>query len=646
HFRPNNPVTQGTTNLSTASFCSSSVTEDAAYFRLDGDDFLQDWTNRNMIVTSNVWTNVPFMTGYRGDRSIGLSVNPATLLDFGTTTQAVTPDFANGLTSVGGIYEMEDGPQINDDPTIALVADATFDAPNILLRVNTRRCTNVQVSWRLRDLNPTNTATVQPVSVQARVGTSGNFTSIYSIANANNGGDIPGSVTLATTYNDQERVQIRWMTTNAGPTNSTPDNMIGIDDIKVSGTCTPPPDGAAYYQLKNTVTLTQDAFGRITTPSTVIYDVANWERVAVPASQRQNFANWFSYYRNRTTAAVSAMSRAFAPFDGNIRVVWQNLGNNAATAGVEAPVLTDQPIYKFADEAVNSNVRTRFYNWLFQIPASGGTPNIAASVRVGEYFKRAGGAVDNNPYWDRDLDRELSCRQNFHINMSDGFWNGGNPHVGGTVANRRYVGTSATLPDGRAYNPGDAQTKFFNRFTGTAISPTMTDVMFHYWASDLRPDFTAAAATRLKVPPFIPDRSTNLFGIPITSGQDPRNNLEVYWNPANDPASWSHLVNFNISFGLDGTLPNTPEVLRELRLGTSSTFIWPYPVVGTDDGRKLDDFWHAALASRGRFLSAQNPEQLITVLQEVIASINARRGASTAVSVSLPIITDGTTGYT
>jgi type IV pilus assembly protein PilY1 len=652
HFRPNSPVNQGTTNLSTASFCSSSVNEDAAYFRIDSDDFTQDWTNRNMIVAADDWANVPFMTGYRGDRSIsGVGMNPATLLDFGSTAQRVTPDFADGLTATGGIYEMEEGAQINDDPTIALVADGTYDTPNILLRINTRRCTDVQVSWRLRDLNPDNTSAIQPVSVQARVGTSGNFTSLYSIDNANTGGDNPGSITLAASYAGQERVQIRWITANAVGD----DNMIGIDDIVVSGTCTPDPDGAAYYRLKDSVTLEQDSFGRITTPSNVIYDRTNWERVSLPASQRQNFANWFSYYRNRTTAAASAMSRAFAPFDANIRVVWQNLGNNRNTAGVDAPILTNQPIYKFEDDPLNTNVRTRFYDWLFQIPASGGTPNVAASVRVGEYFKRAGGAVDSNPYWDRNYSdstesRELSCRQNFHINMSDGFWNGGNPHVGGAVADRRYVGTSLSapnaLPDGRAYNTADQQTKFFNRFTGTAVTPTLTDVMFHYWATDLRPDFTAADATRLKVPPFIPDRSTGLFGVPIAAGQDPRDNLEVYWNPANDPATWAHLVNFNISFGMSGTLPNTPEVLRELRLGTSSTFIWPYPVVGTDDARKLDDFWHAALASRGRFLSAQNPEQLISALQEIIASIIARRGASTAVSVSLPIITDGTTGYT
>ena len=104
---------------------------------------------------------------------------------------------------------------------------------------------------------------------------------------------------------------------------------------------------------------------------------------------------------------------------------------------------------------------------------------------------------------------------------------------------------------------------------------------------------------------------------------------------------------FNISFGVDGTSAATPPTCTATYAWAGPIWIWPYPGgSGTDDARKLDDFWHAALDSRGRFLSANNPEELISSLQEVIASIVARRGASTAVSVSLPIITDGTTGYT
>lgn len=644
HNRPSSPnTTLGTRNLRTSSFCrTAQPLADATYYQLEGGDFAQDWEDTGLISANNNWNGVPHLYGYANDRSGStVDINPQTLTGYTTTSLNVTANSTNPATTSGGIFELS-GASVGGNPTIGLQGASNRDAPYILLRLNTVRCTAAQLQYRLRDLNPANTTAVQQIDVQIRTPDSGNFTSINYHANANNGGVIDASVNLDAAYLGKEKVQIRWMTTNA----SGNDNMIGVDDIKLIGTCTQQTtdENAGYYRLKDSVTLTTDAFGRITTDQATLYDAANWEWVPLPVSQRQNFANWYSYYRNRNRSATTAMSRAFAPFNEAIRVAWQNLGNNTdEDPNVDAPIFGDDtPIYKFVDEAVNNNVRTRFYNWLFQIPADEGTPNIAASIRAGKFFQRAGGAVDKNPYWDRDLNRELSCRQNFHINMSDGFWNGGNTFAG---TGQRYLGDNTTLPDNRSYDRGNPETNFFHRFSGTLIKPTLADVMFHFWATDLRPDFADQDSTRLKVPPFIPDRSTTLFGNPVGSGQNALDNLEVYWNPANDPATWPHLVNFNISFGLEGTLPQTPGVYESLRRGDDPTFIWPYPVVGTDDGRKLDDFWHAALVSRGRFLSAKNPEELITSLQEIIASIIARRGASTAVSVSLPIITDGTTGY-
>ncbi len=653
HFRPNSPVAQGTRNLATTAFCNS-TSEDSTYFPLDGGSFGENWTNIDLLLANDDWSNFAYMTASSENRSgTTEGIDPQTLTGYTSGNTRVVANAIDATITAGGIYEMEDGPQVqdpggNDDPTIAFQGASDNDAPYLLLRLNTRRCTNITVSWRLRDLNPANTAAIQQVAVQGRVGTSGNFTNLAYVNNANTGGDTPGSVTLASTYNGNERVQIRWITTNAVGN----DNMIGVDDITVTGTCTATAAGASYYQLKSSVAVTQDANGRITTPASVLYDKANWERVPVPADQRQNFANWYSYYRTRTNSAATAMTRAFAPFDQNIRMVWQNLWANAA-----APVLAvnSTPIYKFVDGPETNNVRTAFYYWLYSIPASGNTPTIAATNRVGNYFTGGRGSVaaDTNPYWDRDLNRELSCRQNFHINMSDGYWNNTNPaptainDASGTSQGLRYVNGTWVLPDLRTYNPSDPETVIFNRFTGTPLRPSLTDVAFHYWASDLRPDLTAADATKLKVPPFIPDRSTDLFPQVLPPGSDPRDDREIYWNPANDPATWPHLVNFNISFGLEGRLPQSPSVYRALRLGNDPLIAWAHQasVTGTNPD-KLDDFWHAALVSRGRFLSAKNPEQLISALQEIIASIIARRGASTAVSVSLPIITDGTTGYT
>ena len=170
-----------------------------------------------------------------------------------------------------------------------------------------------------------------------------------------------------------------------------------------------------------------------------------------------------------------------------------------------------------------------------------------------------------------------------------------------------------------------------------ADNRSMADIAWHYWRTNLRPDFG------LRVPPFIPDRTTTLFGTPLAPGADPRDNAEIYWNPANDPATWPHMVNFFIGLGVDGTIPRNDTSYLRLRQGLIQ---WPATDLGTDDEKKMDDIWHAAINSRGKYFSTSNPAELTTALDEIIASIVSRRGASTAVSVSLPIITDGTTGYT
>ena len=645
HNRPTNAVTTlGTRNLANSSYCRAVMAAaDPLYHILAGASFNQDWSDTGLI-TGNSWAGHPFMTNNRGDIT-GTLVNRDPRLLLGTYgTPLLNANNINPLVTTGGVFEVQGGVQINGNPTIAFQGDANFDAPTIWLRINTTNCTNVRVRSLLRDINDTSTA-AQQVAVQARVGTSGNFTNFDYVANANNNGSTPSDFVLNPSFNNQPRIQIRWMTTDATGN----DNMIGVDDIQVTGTCTPlPASSAGYYQLKSDVAVTTDEFGRITNGTATLYTAANWEWVPLPASQQQNFANWYSYYRTRTNSAKTAMSRAFAPFDQNIRVVWQNL-HTSQIAGATR-------IFKFANDATNNAnpaVRDAFYNWLFQIPTAGGTPTIAATIRAGEFFRRNTVGAETNPYWDRDLNRELSCRQNFHINMSDGFWKDENVPP---PLPRRFTQQAITaLPDGRPYNPTDSETSVIHRYgdqypnpsnVNPRISPLLADVSFHYWATNLRPTFSDQASTRLKVPPFIPDRSISLFGIPEASGANPADNKEIYWNPANDPATWSHMVNFNVSFGLDGFLPNTPQVYRELRLG-SSTWKWPMPPsVNGEDPEKLDDFWRGALVSRGRYLSAQNPEQLINALQQIVASIVARRGASTAVSVSLPIITDGTTGYT
>lgn len=399
--------------------------------------------------------------------------------------------------------------------------------------------------------------------------------------------------------------------------------------------------GAGYYKYNGTkASLALNASGQLTSASiNNLYTAGSWSWVSLTTNaQKQNFANWYSYYRTRTMAAVSAMSRAYAPFDKNVRVAWQNINSNH---------LSDNTgIYKFIDDAGSpaagqKDVRSRFYKWLFAMPASGGTPNRSAAKRVGEYFTDRTGAVDNNPYWDRDAGKELVCRKNFHIQMTDGMWNSDDP----TSPGGNDTTDIGSLPDKRVFSTAQDQSKVvWNEASNAIVS--MADIAFYYWSHDLQSGVTTGLfkdkANRLKVSSFITDTSTNLFGSPWAAGSDPRDNKEIYWNPVNDPATWPHLVQYMIGFGASGTLANNDATYKSLRAGTTA---WPVPNVGTDDGRKIDDMWHAALNSRGEFFAASSPGELIKALQKIIHSIVTQSTTTVSGSLSAAVLAPGAMAY-
>ena len=408
-----------------------------------------------------------------------------------------------------------------------------------------------------------------------------------------------------------------------------------VRDLRSVSFCGNP--GAGFYKYTGTrASLPLDAKGQFNaTAMAVLYTSCNWTWVPLSsAADQQKFANWYSYYRTRTMAAVTSIARAYAPFDRKVRVAWQsinagNLGNGTA-------------IYKFVDGPATHDVRTRFYNWLFAITASGGTPNRSAAQRVGTYFSHRTGAVDENPYWDRDAGKELVCRQNFHIQMTDGMWNSDDPSSSGGNDTTNI----STLPDGRSFSTSDRESAvIWNESDNSVV--TMADLAFTYWSRDLQAGVTgtsvfATQANRRKVVPTITDTSTHLFNTPLAANSDPRDNREIYWNPANDPASWPHLLQYMIGFGASGSLANNDTTYASLRNGDTK---WPAPVVTPDDGRKIDDMWHAALNSRGQFFAASSPSALIAALTRIINGIVARNTTAAAGSLSSTVLGPAATVY-
>jgi hypothetical protein len=205
------------------------------YHDLSVGTFSQDWTNTGLITTNDNWTGVPSIIGYRGDAITAVTgSDPQTLLGEGTITIDVIANQTNPNTNIsGGIAEFE-----ITDPVVAFQGSGTADAPNIVIYLNTTGVTTIQVGYNLRDVDGSADNAVQPVALQYRVGTTGDFTNIPEafVADASTGPSLavlvtPVSITLPSVAENQSQLQLRIITSNAVGS----DEWIGIDDIVISG---------------------------------------------------------------------------------------------------------------------------------------------------------------------------------------------------------------------------------------------------------------------------------------------------------------------------------------------------------------------------------------------------------------------------
>ncbi len=348
--------------------------------------------------------------------------------------------------------------------------------------------------------------------------------------------------------------------------------------------------GAAFYHVFDSTNLNCDG----TVDDNDCYDKVVVSSTSGPGGtdERQNFANWYSYYRYRSILAKTAASHAFSQLSGSIRIAYQDLNHTAVT--------TLQP---FAGTA-----RTNFFNWLYDVPTDGSTILRRAFKRAGEKFSTAE-AYEKEPGVSGTP--EYSCRQNFHFAFTDGAWNGSDSYVdtlNGVNYTDNYDGGNSiniTLPETvngvSNYTPRPPYEDDNSQYLG--------DISMFFWANDLRPGLSN------DVPQYIVDRTDY-------DGDGDEDDADIFWNPKNDPATWQHMVSFTIGFGVAGNL-NFPGDYTNLVAGTQA---W--------GDHEVDDLWHAAINSRGNYFSASNPQQLLASFSAVLGNIDSRIGSSSAVATT------------
>jgi type IV pilus assembly protein PilY1 len=327
------------------------------------------------------------------------------------------------------------------------------------------------------------------------------------------------------------------------------------------------------------------------------------------ADETQNFAIWYSFYRTRNLATVSAASLAMAGIDPSMRIAWQALRESDCSSFTSPCQGWDGTQVSRVIRRFNGDHKENFYRWLFRLPADSNTPLRTALRRAGEYYRTTG---DNGPYgFDPNQSPSLSgtqyaCRANFHIMMTDGLWNDGSgSYCGSESCNNK---DNSTFDLGASVN-GISQYSPRAPYADSN-SNSLADVALYYWATDLNPGLANQVRPSMRV---TTSNATNDF-----------------WNPRNDPATWQHMVNFTVGLGLSGFLkaPNptygTDTFSGQFDLFESGTAAWPS--IGSSAGR-VYDLWHAAVNSRGDFFAASDATQLSAGLK---AAVDRIRGSLSA----------------
>lgn len=195
--------------------------------------FSQDWTNAGLITTSDNWSGVPGVIGYRGDGLTSTTgTNPTTITADGATTPVdVNANVTSVTFTTGGVTEFQIA-----NPVVAIAGSGTANAPHLVFTISTTGQSAIVFACNLRDLETVDSA-IQPIAIQYRVGTSGAYTNVPGgyFADVTAAAATPTtavSLTLPSAADNQAIVQIRVLTTDALGN----DEWVGIDDISITGT--------------------------------------------------------------------------------------------------------------------------------------------------------------------------------------------------------------------------------------------------------------------------------------------------------------------------------------------------------------------------------------------------------------------------
>lgn len=336
----------------------------------------------------------------------------------------------------------------------------------------------------------------------------------------------------------------------------------------------------------------------------------------------KNFVNWFVYYRSRLFIAQAVIPEAFSSIGDNIRLGWGTIHQGITFDINKTPSDTlsqttysvDGATSKIVQQGVrdlNTEQKNKLTDWMRKLKTYPYTPSKDAMYEVGQYFSR----TDNQSPWATDmvngtpLASQLGCRRSYNIMITDGYYQRASVN---TLPNTDSTSVNASSSSSNKYEP-------IYPFKDEA-SNTMADFAMEFWAHDLQP--------------ILPDK---VKAVVESSANSTPTALDLQISEIkSDPATWQHLGQFIVGFGVTGTLERTDTTLEKLiNCGQAGGLCW------SNTPNEIDDLWHAAINSRGQYFDVNSPDELKASLQEAVGKGAGPKLKEAGLATAAPTLISG-----
>lgn len=286
-----------------------------------------------------------------------------------------------------------------------------------------------------------------------------------------------------------------------------------------------------------------------------------------------NFANWFQYHRNRILSMVGSSSHAMAGVE-NMRVGYFTINNRVNVTMHDV-----------------ATARVNLFNQIYGLKPAGGTPNRQAAAFLGQQFRRTD---DGAPVI-------RACQRNGGMLFTDGYTNIDN--TAGGYGNADSVGgtylSGAPFPD--------------------SYTNTIADIAASYYAGSNTPLRSGGSFPAGLVP--VPEECATL-------------NTSSAAYKRLDCQPDLHMNFYGVTLGAQGLIYEVNQPATEDPYTNPPNWNANGDPIKGDDGRVIDELWHAAINSRGEFINAKTPSDVTEAMRRVLQAVGAGPSPSGTLAVS------------